>query len=145
MSPRNPRRSDTAFTIGSIIFIIILLALHILTATVKPVHAHDDEHHEFDAWYQSLTQPDHPGVSCCGVADAYGCDDIFTRDGKNYCRITDDRLLNRRPPLPLGTEIEIPDNKMMQWKATNGNPTGHSIVFLSSGGAVYCFVLGGGI
>ena len=133
MSARNPRRGYTV-ALAALIFLA-------LTGTVK---SHDDEHHEYDSWYESLKIPG-SNTSCCGTADAYGCDDVFTRDGKNYCRITDDRLINRRPPLPLGTEFEIPDGRMMQGKETNGNPTGHNIIFLGSGGNVYCFILSGGI
>jgi hypothetical protein len=127
------------------VLLVIAILLCAVFAFMTRAKAHDDEHHEFDEWYESLKQPDNPGVSCCGVADAYGCDDVFTQDGKNFCRITDDRLLNRRPPLPLGTVIEIPDNKLMVGAQTKGNPTGHSIVFLSSGGMVYCFVMAGGV
>jgi hypothetical protein len=96
------------------------------------------------AWYQSLMMPDVPTASCCGEADAYWCDDIHVKDGKTFCTITDDRdnIKLRRTPVPIGTEIEIPNNKLT-WK--DGNPTGHSIVFLSTAGYVYCFVQNGGV
>lgn len=90
-------------------------------------------------WYQSLMQPDNPNTSCCGEADAYWCDDISVKDGKTFCAITDDRHIERRPDLPMGMKIEIPNWKL---KFDKGNPTGHAVVFLSSGGAVYCFVQG---
>ncbi len=95
------------------------------------------------AWYQGLMQPDNPTVSCCGEADAYWCDNYFARNGKAYCRITDDRPdePRGRPHVEIGTEIEIPDAKL---KWDRGNPTGHSIVFLSRSGFVFCFVQGGG-
>lgn len=98
---------------------------------------------EIAEWYRNLKQPDNPAVSCCGEADAYWCDEIHVRDGVTYCNITDDRPNEqfRRTPVPVGTEIEIPDRKL---KWDEGNPTGHSIVFLSSGGSVYCFVQGSG-
>lgn len=96
------------------------------------------------AWFQSLMMPDVPTASCCGEADAYWCDDIHVRHGKAFCTITDDRdnIKLKRTPVPIGTEIEIPDNKLT-WK--DGNPTGHSIVFLSTAGYVYCFVQNGGV
>ncbi|HZR77350.1 hypothetical protein [Bradyrhizobium sp.] len=99
---------------------------------------------EVRQWYRSLMQPDNPSVSCCGEADAYWCDEIHVKDSKTFCNITDDRDNEklRRTPVPIGTEIEIPDRKLT-WKY--GNPTGHSVVFLSSGGSVYCFVQGGGV
>lgn len=95
-------------------------------------------------WYAGLMQPDNPTASCCGEADAYWCDGIHVRDGKTFCTITDDRPNEplHRTAVPIGTEIEIPDRKL---KWDRGNPTGHAIVFLSSGGAVYCFVQNGGV
>lgn len=122
--------------------IVCMATLWLIFAWIKPALAHDPEHHELDQWYGSLMQPDNPTASCCGVADAYWCDDYFARDGKAYCRITDDREVAGRPPVPVGTEIEIPERKL---KWDRGNPTGHSIVFLSSGGMVFCFVQSGGV
>jgi hypothetical protein len=93
------------------------------------------------------SQPDNPNVSCCGIADAYWCDDISVKDGKTFCALTDDRHIAGRPDLPMGLKIEIPDRKL-KWEQDGkptGNPTGHSVVFLSSGGAVYCFVQNSGI
>jgi hypothetical protein len=46
-------------------------------------------------------------------------------------------------------EIEIPDRKMMDGRKTQiaSNPTGHSVIFLTSGAvpSVYCFILDSGI
>lgn len=98
-------------------------------------------------WFESLKQPDYPAASCCGEADAYWCDEIHVKDfdgvKKTFCKITDDRDDDalKRMSVPIGTEIEIPDYKLT-WK--DGNPTGHSIVFLSRGMYVYCFVQSGG-
>ena len=39
-----------------------------------------------------------------------------------------------------GTRIPVPNQKM-QWD--RGNPTGHGIVFIGSGGRVYCYVTPG--
>ena len=95
-------------------------------------------------WYETLMQPDNPQVSCCGAADAYYCDDYYARDGKAFCRITDDRedAPLRRMHVDVGTEIQIPDHKIT---FKDGNPTGHSVVFLSRGYYVYCFVQNGGV
>jgi hypothetical protein len=105
--------------------------------------AHDHNHPELDSWYKSLMQPDNPTASCCGVADAYWCDDIHVRDGKTYCRITDDRpdLPSGRVHREVGDEFEIPPNKL-KWDA--GNPTGHAVIFLRVDGMVWCFVQGSG-
>src|SRR5436190_4665285 len=100
-------------------------------------------------WYRELKQPDNNRVSCCGEADAYYADKIYTKDGKNIAVITDERpdAPLQRPHVPIGTEIVIPDHK---YKWDRGNPTGHSVIFLSNPDAegrrdVYCFVDGGGV
>ena len=61
-------------------------------------------------WYRTLMQPDLPKASCCGEADAYWCDDVHVRDGRTFCRITDDRRdeTRSRPHRPIGEEHEIP-------------------------------------
>jgi len=103
-------------------------------------------------WYHSLKQPDVPTVSCCGEADAYWCDDYYARDGKAYCRITDDRADEplHRIHRAIGEEYEIPPNKLKfgpddPQREQRSNPTGHSIIFLSSAGYAWCFVENGGV
>lgn len=118
---------------------VVVVALMFI---VVAAFAHDHDHPELDQWYASLMQPDNPQTSCCGKADAYWCDDYFAKDGKAFCRITDDRKVEGRPDVPVGTEIEIPPWKL---KFDRGNPTGHAVVFLSSSGHVFCFVQGGGV
>jgi hypothetical protein len=90
-------------------------------------------------WYQALMQPDMPNASCCGEADAYFADEVHVRDGKTYATITDDRPdePRMRPHIDIGTEIEIPNNKL---KWDKSNPTGHGVVFLSRAGYVFCYV-----
>ena len=100
---------------------------------------------ELRMWYEALRQPDNPTVSCCGSADAYWCDEINAGEGGASCRITDTRddTPLRRPHVPIGTEIKIPPNKFGPGKW--GNPTGHTVVFLSYSRDVYCFVQQGGV
>lgn len=112
-------------------------------------HAHDSGQWEDNSpaireWYQGLLQPDVPNASCCGEADAYWCDTINVRGTRTFCTITDDRPdePRRRPHVDIGTEIEIPNNKL---KYDRGNPTGHAIVFISRQRYVYCFVQSSGI
>jgi hypothetical protein len=123
-----------------IIILVVVLAIGSV-ALASWAFAHDHDHPELDRWYAGLMQPDNPTASCCGRSDAYWCDDYYARDGKAYCKITDDREVAGRPPVPVGTEIEIPPWKL---KFDRGNPTGHAVVFLSSGGAVFCFVQSSG-
>lgn len=95
-------------------------------------------------WYQSLMRPDVPNVSCCGEADAYWADEIRVRNGKTYAVITDERPDGplRRPHIPVGTEVEVPPEKL---KWDRSNPTGHNVLFVSSGLYAWCFVQGTGI
>ena len=97
-------------------------------------------------WFKGLQRPDMPpGYSCCGEADAYWCDDVHVKDGHTFCTITDDRDDGplKRPHVPVGTVIEIPDEKL---KWDKGNPTGHAILFyMATPRLVLCFVQGGGV
>jgi hypothetical protein len=133
---------------GSTVRRLALLALGLLFLTAaarsRDLGQWENTDPKIRAWYQALMMPDNPTASCCGEADAYWCDDIHVRNGRTFCTITDDRdnIKLRRTPVSVGTEIEIPDNKLT-WK--DGNPTGHSIVFLSTAGYVYCFVQNGGV
>jgi hypothetical protein len=88
-------------------------------------------------WFQSLTQPDDPTMSCCGAADAFEAD-TFEVEGDHYVAIiTDGKGL-----IPSGTHIPVPNQKM-KWDA--GNPTGHGIVFIGPREQVYCYVTPGGL
>jgi hypothetical protein len=126
----------------------ILLCLGIFGCLIGSVKARDLG--QWDAvdpaireWYQALMQPDVPNASCCGEADAYWADEVHVRDGKTYAIITDERPdePRGRAHIDIGTEIEIPNNKLKWDKA---NPTGHGVVFLSRGGYVFCYVQPGG-
>jgi len=127
----------------------IILCLSIFSGLTADVNARDLGQWEavdpkIREWYQALMQPDVPNASCCGEADAYWADEVHVRDGKTYAVITDDRPdePRGRPHVDIGTEIEIPNNKL---KWDKSNPTGHGIVFLSRGGYVFCYVQPGGV
>lgn len=100
---------------------------------------------ELKKWYSQLRQPDNPTISCCGEADAYWADSYeVDRDGNYVAIITDERDVPGRPPVPVGTKITVPKHKI---KHDEGNPTGHAVIFVSSGPikSVYCYVPGGGV
>ncbi len=85
-------------------------------------------------WFESLKQPDHPRVSCCGEADAYEADN-FEVEGDHYVAIiTGHRAVNT---IPLGSRIPVPRQKM---KYDAGNPTGHGIIFIDTQRRVLCYV-----
>lgn len=124
--------------------LIFLVAGMVLIVLVCAVFAHDHDHPEHDAWYETLMMPDNPRTRCCGKNDEYRCD-AFVRNGETWCRVTDDRVVPGRPPVAIGTEIFIPPHK---YKFDQGNPTGHTLVFGRPQGDdfyVYCFVQGTGI
>lgn len=91
---------------------------------------------ELKQWYESLKQPD-TGISCCGPADSYWCDE-GARGSQVICTINDDRddAKLMRQHVTNGTVIEIPPNKINK----DPNPTGRAVVFLSRAGFVWCFV-----
>jgi len=88
-------------------------------------------------WFQSLMQPDHPRVSCCGEADAFEADQFAAEDDHYVAVITDGKGV-----MPSGTRIPVPNSKM---KWDQGNPTGHGIIFIGKEGQVYCYVAPGGV
>jgi hypothetical protein len=111
-------------------------------ATVLQANARDngqwnDQPAAIRQWFQSLMQPDNPHMSCCGEADAYEAD-TFEIDGDHYVAV----ITDGKGVIPAGTRIEIPNQKM---KWDKGNPTGHGIVFIGTGGQVYCYVTPGGV
>lgn len=127
---------------------VAVVSLIVLLFSVRITPARDlgqwDQSSDVTQWYQKLMQPDAPTASCCGEADAYWCDDYFSRGEKAFCKITDDRPDEERgrPHREIGTEFEIPNHKL---KWDQSNPTGHGIIFLSRGDYVYCYVAPGGV
>ena len=88
-------------------------------------------------WFQSLKQPDHPRLSCCGEADAFEADN-FEIEGDHYVAV----ITNGKGVISSGTRIPVPNQKM-KWDA--GNPTGHGIIFIGPRQQVYCYVTPGGL
>jgi hypothetical protein len=131
-----------------------LLALLLAAVPVgcEPAHSRNwDESattKEVAAWFQALKQPDNT-VPCCGEADAYYADSFEVHGTSVIAIITDERVVPNRPPIPVGTKIIIPPNKVTH----QGNPTGHGIVFVvhrdddddapNNGWHVYCYVTPG--
>ena len=90
------------------------------------------------AWYQSVRQPDTQS-SCCGEADAYYADSFETEDGEYVAIITDERVVEHRPLVPVGTKIKVPNNKLPNPKLQTPNPTGHGVIFLNTNRIVLCY------
>ena len=79
-------------------------------------------------WFESLRQPDHPRISCCGEADAFEADN-FEVEGDHYVAI----ITNGKGVIENGTRITVPNAKM---KFDRGNPTGHGIIFIGDRGQI---------
>jgi hypothetical protein len=125
----------------------IIIALKLLIAS--PAAARDlgqwqTHSPEVRSWFQKLMQPDVPSMSCCGEADAYWADSFEVEKDRYVAIITDERPDGPlgRPHRELGERIVVPNNKI---KWDEGNPTGHGIIFIGSGGHVYCYVPPGGV
>ena len=134
---------DWLYFFGLALCALVLGLISSCAANARDLGQWDGADHDVRAWYQALMQPDVPTASCCGEADAYWADEVHVRDGKVFAIITDDRPdePRGRPHVAVGTEIEIPNNKL---KWDRSNPTGHGVVFLSRGGYVFCYVQPGG-
>lgn len=128
----------------AVLVMALALVLGIRRSHARDLGQWDNTDPSLREWYQNLMQPDVPTASCCGEADAYWADEIHVRNGKTYAIITDDRPdePRQRPHIDIGTEIEIPNNKL---KWDKSNPTGHGVVFLSRAGYVFCYVQPGGV
>ena len=94
-------------------------------------------------WFNGLTRPDYPHLPCCGLADAYWADSYEVKGDQYIAIITDarDDAPLGRPHVENGKRVSVPNTKI---KWDRGNPTGHGIIFLSSGGEVYCYLPPGG-
>jgi hypothetical protein len=121
---------------------IAILVAAIAGLPALPTLARDDGQWEgadpaIRAWFQSLKQPDHPRLSCCGEADAFEAD-TFEAEDNHYVAV----ITNGKGIIPNGTRIAVPNQKM---KVDAGNPTGHGIIFIGTQGQIYCYVTPGGL
>lgn len=127
-------------------------ALTLALALAGAHMAHGRDQGQWDAtdadvrrWFQQARMPDNPGSSCCGEADAYYADSFEVEDGQYVAIITDERYVAGRPPVPVGTRIKIPNNKLPNPAEQAPNPTGHGVVFMNSQQVVYCYFQPGGV
>lgn len=127
--------------VTSLLTIVLALSVSPLVPAGARDNGWDGTPPKVRQWFQNLTQPDNPYLSCCGEADAYEADD-FEVNGNQYVAIVTDTRGDvfpngvTRPHIEPGTRIVVPNNKL-KWDA--GNPTGHGWVFIGGGG-LYCYV-----
>ncbi len=120
-----------------IVIVLTFLLSTLQYAATKPSDVWNDSDPELREWYSHVMRPEYPEVSCCGAADAYWTDDFDMVDGELFAIITDDRVVPRRPDIPWGTKIAV---RKPAIKSDGGNPTGHGIIFITSGGYVLCYL-----
>jgi len=140
------RRGRSSFLLICVAFVVgFLLALVASGAFGRDLGQWKDQDPELSRWFAELRQPDNPMMSCCGEADAYWADQVeVNQDGLVIATITDTRDDGPlgRPHVPVGTKIVVPPTKL---KWDRGNPTGHTVIFLSYSLDVYCFIQSAGI
>lgn len=137
-----PIKPGKRWPVHMVFWVIALVGALAITASCFAQWENTDP--QVRGWYQSLMQPDNPGVSCCGESDGYYADQTQVIDGKAYAIITDtrpDKPRNRRH-IPVGTKYEIPQHKI-QWKF--GNAVGHVVIFINSADQVLCYIPNGGV
>lgn len=114
----------------------VFLLLFMFPAQCRDLGQWEQSDPERRAWFQKLKVP-YSEFSCCGDADAYWTDEVRVVDGKVIATVTDDRDDEplHRPHVPIGTQYVIPPDKVIGVDGTRmGNPTGHTITFLSGPG-----------
>jgi hypothetical protein len=112
-----------------------LLALALLCA---PALARDngqwgDQPTEIRQWFQSVMQPENPYMSCCGEADAFE----VQLEGDEPDGSIAVRIIAGPDPEAIGAEIDVPRSKL---QARYGNPLDKYILFIGSGGRIYCLI-----
>jgi hypothetical protein len=115
-----------------LMFTPIMMAAGVVAVKARDAGQWADVPENVRHWFESLKQPDHPRLSCCGEADAFEADS-FEVEGDHYVAI----ITNGKGEIRDGTRIPVPNQKM-KWDA--GNPTGHGIIFIGTQRQVYCYV-----
>ncbi len=132
----------------SLIISIIVLIVNIVVL-ITLASAHDPDNRTLDPWYNSIKQPDGTS-SCCGVADAYFCNNVTVQNNRMFCTVTDKRddKSRGRPHVPFGTVVHVPAEKLVRdGEARKGNPTGQGVVWMRAGNydptlfMVFCYLM----
>ena len=106
---------------------VLVLAAIVDRASARDAGQWAGQSLEVQEWFRSLMTPDHPTVSCCGVADGYPVEhwEAAGPDHQDF-KVT----------LEDGRKFYVPASKA-QWRS--GNPTGRDILFVHDG-FIFCFV-----
>ena len=120
--------------------VTLALALVVTSALARDLGQWENQDPTISAWFRRQMQSDNPTISCCGKSDAYEANE-FVMDGDQYFAVvtdTRDDVPLMRPHIPRGTRIYIPPHKMKR-DNSDPNPTGNGLVFIGSGGKVWCY------
>jgi hypothetical protein len=120
--------------------------LHVALSAVvlaSPAMARDDgqwsgQSAEIRLWFQSVMQPEHPHISCCGEGDAFE----VTLDGDNPDGSIAVVIVNGRGMIPDGTPLDVPRSKL---QPKFGNPLDHYILFIAGDGRLLCLIPKSGV
>ncbi len=119
-----------------------------MALAVSPAFARDDgqwanQPPEIQEWFRSVMQPGWEGTnsqgrSCCGEADAF--DVALAGDGPGGAIMV--KILNGKGLIPDGTLVIVPHDKL---QPKYGNPLDSYILFIGSGGQIYCLIPKSGV
>ena len=98
---------------------------------------------EIREWFRAVMQPGFEntrdtGHSCCGEADAFDVE----LAGDNPNGSIEVKVLNGKGLIPDGTIVAVPHEKL---QPKYGNPLDNYIMFMGSGGQVYCLIPKSGV
>lgn len=88
---------------------------------------------EIRSWFQSVMQPENPGQSCCGIADAFDVEMTGDNPDGSIAVV----IINGKGIYPDGTAVDVPRSKL---QAKYGNPLDNYILFIGNGGRIYCLI-----
>ena len=102
-----------------------------------------DQPPEIREWFRSVMQPGYEdmrdtGHSCCGEADAFDVE----LAGDNPDGSIEVKVLNGKGMIPDGALVAVPHDKL---QPKYGNPLDSYIMFMGSGGQVYCLIPKSGV
>lgn len=122
----------------TVFLLALVITLFSVVARSERSPRWDDAPMNVRHWFQELMQPEpNQYTSCCGEADAFEAD-LYTSIGANY----DATITDGKGVWANGLHIFVPAGKV---KWDQGNPTGHGILFLDTGGNVICYAPPGGV
>lgn len=120
---------------GIAALVVILCAL---PALARDTGQWASQPEEIRAWFRSVMQPENPAQSCCGEADAFDVE----MAGEGPDGSMEVRILAGPDEYLIGAIISVPRSKL---QTRYGNPLDKFILFIGSGGRLYCLIPKSGV